>query len=131
MPKPKYKIFREKLINIIPEDYKKLSSLTLRERGRMRLDCSRARKNKKENVYVFSAKDGEKILGWCSVFVNDSYCRMFIYIRCKNRRNGIGNALFGRVNAFVKSIGKTLEVFPWNAEARGFYQDKICHKNYE
>lgn len=122
--KVKYKIHRERLIDISPDLYKKFTSLSLRKIGRMRSDCSLERKRKNENVYVIYAEENNQILGWSVIFVNDRNSRFFIYVRQKSRRNGIGNALYGKANAFIKSMGKEMQVFPWDNISRAFYKNK-------
>ena len=129
MNPPKYKIHKEKLIDVDSPLYKKLTSISLRGRGRMRKDASAARKSGDKNYYIFYAEENSKILGWCLINV-ERFCTFYVYVRNSHRRFGIGNALFGRANAFAKNLGKRLNVYPWNEAAREFFKNKDCLKNY-
>lgn len=86
------------------------------------------RKNNLDKVQIFTISDNEKIIAWCSVFLNYGKYNIYVYVMRSYRRKGIGSSLVNSAIKWATERNIQYRVFPWDRKSRGFYK-KILVKS--
>ena len=115
-------IVKKKVKDLTPDEYKKCSSLTLRESGEMQTNLSWYFREDERDSFVYLIKDEAKLLAWALVF--PKYAKevgAFFYVRKTYRRKGLGRALYKTVE---KDFKNKFEIYPHDEVSENFF-DKM------
>jgi predicted acetyltransferase len=112
-------IIAKKVKALTKEEYKKCSSLTLRETGSMQSNLSFFYKENPKDAWVYLIKEETTLLAWALVFptYRQDVGAMF-YVRKLERRKGLGRLLYKVIE--TEWFGK-FEVYDDDDEAAMFF----------